>query len=318
MLASKGTKVLDTPKVKERWRAALAVLVAALAVPFLVFNSPDSAEGVETSAGEIESVEDAPLEEAADPAVNEVAAVEFVVTQEEVAPDIPRLAAQASTWAVARSEAVADGLVAVGSAPAPSDTNLSLLPNVPVPTTQPEAPENEAETGEESAPIDDGDDEQAPTEAPADTQEDEGDVAETPDADEQESEPVDEADEAEEPEVEEELGDASTIATEIPPPPAQVGGRVPPPDGGPTAEQWDALRFCESTHNYEAISPSGLYRGAYQFSQQTWDWVAGLHYPYLVGLDPIDAPPGWQDVMAYTLFAMRGWDQWPICGTNLL
>ncbi len=93
---------------------------------------------------------------------------------------------------------------------------------------------------------------------------------------------------------------------------------MPPPEGGPTAAQWDALRRCESTHNYQAISPSGLYRGAYQFSQQTWDWVSGIHYPFLVGIDPIDAPAGWQDVMAYTLYAMRGWDQWPICGKNLL
>ena len=37
--------------------------------------------------------------------------------------------------------------------------------------------------------------------------------------------------------------------------------------------------------------------------------------PFLLGLD---APGGWQDVMAYTLYAMRGWDQWPICGKNLL
>ena len=78
------------------------------------------------------------------------------------------------------------------------------------------------------------------------------------------------------------------------------------------------MRLCESTHNYQAISPSGLYRGAYQFSQQTWDWVSSIHYPWLQGIDPVDAPAGWQDVMAYTLFAMRGWDQWPICGTNLL
>ena len=46
---------------------------------------------------------------------------------------------------------------------------------------------------------------------------------------------------------------------------------TPVPAGGPTAEQWAALRNCESSGRYDAISPSGRYRGAYQFSQATWD-----------------------------------------------
>ena len=48
---------------------------------------------------------------------------------------------------------------------------------------------------------------------------------------------------------------------------------------GTTEAQWHALRQCESTQNYRAISVSGRYRGAYQFSIRTWDWVAGKHYP---------------------------------------
>ena len=40
---------------------------------------------------------------------------------------------------------------------------------------------------------------------------------------------------------------------------------VPPAPNGPTEEQWHNLRRCESTNNYQAISPSGTYRGAYQF-----------------------------------------------------
>ena len=44
---------------------------------------------------------------------------------------------------------------------------------------------------------------------------------------------------------------------------------TPPAPNGPTEEQWYALRRCESTNNYQAISPSGTYRGAYQFSQAT-------------------------------------------------
>lgn len=74
------------------------------------------------------------------------------------------------------------------------------------------------------------------------------------------------------------------------------------------------LRHCESTDNYRAVSPSGLYRGAYQFDQTTWDDVAGRFYPWLVGIDPIDADPWWQDAMARALWSERGRQPWPICG----
>jgi len=48
------------------------------------------------------------------------------------------------------------------------------------------------------------------------------------------------------------------------------------------------LRMCESTDNYQAVSPSGTYRGAYQFDQPTWNGVAERHFPWLVGMDPVD------------------------------
>ena len=295
----------------------LAFLVAALAVPFLVLNAADSAEGVETAAGDIESSDDVSSEEeavAADSSgITAPAPVEFVVTQEEVSPDVERLSAQASTWAIARAEAVADGLVSLQTTPPPSETDLSLLPVVNITPT----PETVDTTTTTEAPAEGAPTETAPGgEAGEATEGAGGQAGEGPEAGEEaqpESEP--EPEEAAEAPAEE---PRPVIILAPPPAPAQVGGRVPPPVGGPTAEQWDALRFCESTHNYGAISPSGLYRGAYQFSQQTWDWVAGIHFEFLVGLDPAEAPPGWQDVMAYTLFAMRGWDQWPVCGTNLL
>ena len=90
----------------------------------------------------------------------------------------------------------------------------------------------------------------------------------------------------------------------------------PIPDGT-TEAQWHALRQCESTQNYRAISVSGRYRGAYQFSIRTWDWVAGKHWPELVGVDPIDASPSDQDKMAYKLYEMNGWDPWPTCKKRL-
>lgn len=88
--------------------------------------------------------------------------------------------------------------------------------------------------------------------------------------------------------------------------------------GGPTAQQWAALRNCESGGDYSILNPNGLYRGAYQFSQSTWDWVAGGHYPALVGVDPAQASPADQDKMAFKLYEVGGWQHWPICGRHLL
>lgn len=85
----------------------------------------------------------------------------------------------------------------------------------------------------------------------------------------------------------------------------------------PTPEQWHKLRQCESANNYRALSSGGRFRGAYQFSQPTWDWVAGQVAPQLVGVDPIDAAPGDQDNMALNLYRMRGAGQWPVCGRFL-
>ena len=51
------------------------------------------------------------------------------------------------------------------------------------------------------------------------------------------------------------------------------------------------LRFCESTNNYGAIGGGGAYRGAYQFSRQTWDGVANSAFPAYAGVDPATAPP---------------------------
>ena len=90
----------------------------------------------------------------------------------------------------------------------------------------------------------------------------------------------------------------------------------PRPDGT-TEAQWHVLRQCESTQNYRAISVSGRYRGAYQFSIRTWNWVAEMHYPDLVGVGPIDASPSDQDKMAYKLYEITGWDPWPTCKKRL-
>lgn len=80
---------------------------------------------------------------------------------------------------------------------------------------------------------------------------------------------------------------------------------------------WAALRNCESGGNYGAVSGSGRYRGAYQFSRTTWDSVAARHYPHLVGVDPAAAAPADQDAMAQALYEMAGAGQWPHCGRHL-
>jgi hypothetical protein len=91
---------------------------------------------------------------------------------------------------------------------------------------------------------------------------------------------------------------------------------VPPPPG-PTAEQWAALRECESSGNYSITNPSGKYRGAYQFDRPTWNSVAERHAPHLVGVDPAAASPADQDAMARALYGDRGASPWPLCGRHL-
>ena len=111
---------------------------------------------------------------------------------------------------------------------------------------------------------------------------------------------------------------AAPTTTAPPPPPTTVAAApTPAPPGGPTAEQWAALRQCESGGNYSIVSANGRYRGAYQFSQATWDSVAAAAHPHLVGVDPAAASPGDQDAMALALYSMRGPSPWPHCGVHL-
>jgi hypothetical protein len=74
-------------------------------------------------------------------------------------------------------------------------------------------------------------------------------------------------------------------------------------------EKWENLRFCESTDNYRATSPTGKYRGAYQFDFATWRTVGGTG-------DPAAALPAEQDARARELYARRGHQPWE-CGSHL-
>ncbi len=76
------------------------------------------------------------------------------------------------------------------------------------------------------------------------------------------------------------------------------------------ADKWANLKFCESGGNYQAVSPSGRYRGAFQFDIVTWQSVGGKG-------DPAEAPPEEQEARARELYDRRGPEPWPKCGSLL-
>ena len=84
--------------------------------------------------------------------------------------------------------------------------------------------------------------------------------------------------------------------------------------GGPSDAVLARLRNCESHGNYAVVSKSGKYRGAYQFSQSTWNSTAKNFLPSYVGVDPAKAPPHIQDAMARVLWKHSGPSPWPHCG----
>jgi hypothetical protein len=76
-----------------------------------------------------------------------------------------------------------------------------------------------------------------------------------------------------------------------------------------TATVLARIAQCESGGNLKAVSPSGQYRGKYQFSIETWEALGGTG-------DPIDADEATQDALAAQLYAERGTAPWPSCATS--
>ena len=76
-------------------------------------------------------------------------------------------------------------------------------------------------------------------------------------------------------------------------------------DAPPTAENLEALRWCESTNDYTADTGNGYY-GAYKFSLQTWEWLGYCGWPS-------ESAPEVQDQAALDLYAYSNWDSWPSC-----
>jgi hypothetical protein len=108
------------------------------------------------------------------------------------------------------------------------------------------------------------------------------------------------------------LREAEAAARAAAPPPPPLG--APPSGGGgsggnASSAGWAKLRQCESSGRYNATN--GIYRGAYQFDQRTWNGVGGTG-------DPALATPDEQDYRAQILFNQRGAQPWPVCGRSLI
>ena len=67
----------------------------------------------------------------------------------------------------------------------------------------------------------------------------------------------------------------------------------------------------DTAGGYQAVSPDGVYHGAYQFDQSTWNSTAdAVGRPDLVGVDPASASPADQDTLATALYEVRGNQPW--------
>lgn len=106
----------------------------------------------------------------------------------------------------------------------------------------------------------------------------------------------------------------STAPRAVKPRASRARPRPAPPDAAPTpaggGDVWAALARCESGGNPRAVSASGTYRGAFQFSLATWRSVG------MTG-DPIDHSYGEQLAAAQRLQARSGFGQWPACSRKL-
>ena len=101
-------------------------------------------------------------------------------------------------------------------------------------------------------------------------------------------------------------------------PTTRVPVTAPPTTAAPTttippsaAAFLACIRARESHGDYTAVSANGLYRGAYQFTQSSWD-LAATHAGRkdLVGVPPNEASPADQDAMALELYDMLGSAPW--------
>jgi hypothetical protein len=68
---------------------------------------------------------------------------------------------------------------------------------------------------------------------------------------------------------------------------------------------------AESGGDYQAVSPNGLYMGAFQFAQGTWNYAAkAAGLSSLVGVPPNHATKPEQDTVAVALYSLDGDRPW--------
>ena len=107
----------------------------------------------------------------------------------------------------------------------------------------------------------------------------------------------------------------STTSTTIdlsfltPPTPPVVS--TPPAAPTNTDAFFECIRWRESRGNYQAISGSGTFMGAYQFYQEGWDtFAARINRHDLVGVPPHQAAPADQDAVALAAYNELGSQPW--------
>jgi Transglycosylase-like domain len=98
-------------------------------------------------------------------------------------------------------------------------------------------------------------------------------------------------------------------------PPASAPTATVAPSSNTTDPALNPFLQCvvqaESGGNYGAVSPNGLYRGAFQFSQSTWNFAAqAAGRPDLIGVPPNLASKADQDSLAVALYALDGERPW--------
>jgi hypothetical protein len=95
-------------------------------------------------------------------------------------------------------------------------------------------------------------------------------------------------------------------------PAAPVGTGAPANSSDPALNPFlQCVVQAESGGNYQAVSPDGLYMGAFQFSQPTWNTAAqAAGRPDLVGVAPNTASKPDQDTVAVALYALDGQQPW--------
>lgn len=107
---------------------------------------------------------------------------------------------------------------------------------------------------------------------------------------------------------------ATTQTTPKPATPAPVAAPAPAPAPVAGADEQAFLacvRRRESGGNYQVVSSNGMYFGAYQFLQGSWDSVARHSGRLdLVGVPPNLASPADQDAMALALYHWQGSAPW--------